>query len=257
MTRSALLVSPHLDDAAFSCGGIAAALARAGWHVVIATLFTRSVHPATGFALECQRDKGVPDSVDYMALRRAEDVEAVAKLGASFLHLDLPEAPHRGYGSARALFEAPRTDDAVAPVASSLACAVASCSPALVLAPLGCGGHVDHVRTIDAVLALDDRHVALGFYRDTPYVIRDPDARPDRRVEAIAPYAVTCPLDARDLAAKQDAACCYRSQLGFQFGGADAARGALAALARRDAGEDGYAERLLARDPSLAKLVHV
>ena len=97
MSRTALLVSPHLDDAAFSCGGLAAMLARAGWRVVIATLFTRSVHPATGFALACQRDKGLADEVDYMALRRAEDVSAVACLGAEAWHGDLPEAPHRGY----------------------------------------------------------------------------------------------------------------------------------------------------------------
>ncbi len=255
MTSTALLVSPHLDDVAFSCGGIAASLARNGWRVVIATLFTRSVHPATGFALECQRDKGLADTVDYMALRRAEDRQAVTELGASFLHLDLPEAPHRGYGSARALFEPPRSDDMVEPVASALAGIVASSKPDLVLAPLGCGAHVDHVRTIDAVLALGDFGSALGFYRDTPYVIRNPDAPPDARLASLAPHAVTCCLDARDLAAKQDAACCYRSQLGFQFGGPDFAREALASLAQREAGGNGYAERLLTPDPSVSELI--
>lgn len=255
MTRTAFLVSPHLDDAAFSCGGIAASLARAGWRVVIATVFTRSVHPATGFALACQRDKGLADSVDYMALRRAEDADAAASLDASFVHLDLPEAPHRGYDSARDLFGAPRAGDAVAPVTAALARAVASFAPALVLAPLGCGAHVDHIRTIDAVLALDTRAVALGFYRDTPYVIRDPDARPDPRLAAAAPHVVTSRLDPCALAAKQEAACCYRTQIGFQFGGAQAARDALATLARREAADDGHAERLHVRDPSLAELI--
>ena len=46
--RTALLLSPHFDDAAFSCGGTAATLAASGWDVVVATAFTRSVHPATG-----------------------------------------------------------------------------------------------------------------------------------------------------------------------------------------------------------------
>ncbi len=255
MSGTALLVSPHLDDVAFSCGGIAAKLARAGWRVVVATLFTRSVHPATGFALECQRDKGLPDTVDYMALRRAEDMNAAAALGASVLHLDLPEASHRGYGSARALFEAPREDDAVEPGTSALARAVASFAPALVLAPLGCGRHVDHVRTIDAVLALQRSEAALAFYRDTPYIIRDPNAQPDARIARIASHAVRCRLDPAELAAKQDAVSCYRSQLGFQFGSADAAREALTTLARREAGGDGCAELLLASDTTLAGII--
>ena len=62
MTRTALVLSPHLDDAAFSCGGLMALLADAGWRVCMATAFTRSVHPAEGFALACQLDKGLaPD----------------------------------------------------------------------------------------------------------------------------------------------------------------------------------------------------
>ena len=80
---TALALSPHLDDAAFSCGGLLASLAREGWHVVMATLFTASVADPTGFALACQLDKGLPAEVDYMALRRAEDVRAAAEAGLS------------------------------------------------------------------------------------------------------------------------------------------------------------------------------
>ena len=68
--RTALALSPHLDDAAFSAGGTLHALARAGWRVVVATVFTRSVPDPQGFALACQLDKGLDASVDYMALRR-------------------------------------------------------------------------------------------------------------------------------------------------------------------------------------------
>jgi hypothetical protein len=95
----ALALSPHLDDAAFSCGGTLARLAEAGWRVVVATLFTRSVPDPTGFALACQLDKGLGPEVDYMALRRAEDRDAMRALGAEARWLDLPEAPHRRYGS--------------------------------------------------------------------------------------------------------------------------------------------------------------
>ena len=69
----ALALSPHLDDAAFSCGGTLAALAAEGWDVVVATLFAASVEAPTGFALACQTDKGLPADADYMAIRRAEE----------------------------------------------------------------------------------------------------------------------------------------------------------------------------------------
>ena len=94
---TALALSPHLDDAVFSCGGLLAALVDAGWDVTLATVFTATKLPASGFALACQIDKGLSPDVDYMALRRAEDREAAAILGiADVRHQDLAEAPHRG-----------------------------------------------------------------------------------------------------------------------------------------------------------------
>ncbi len=70
MKRTALALSPHLDDAAFSAGGTLHALGRAGWRVVVATIFTRSMPEPQGFALRCQTDKGLAPDIDYMALRR-------------------------------------------------------------------------------------------------------------------------------------------------------------------------------------------
>ena len=70
---SALFVSPHLDDVAFSCAGTAIRMAQEGWEVTVATVFTQSVLHPKGFALACQLDKGLGADEDYMALRRAED----------------------------------------------------------------------------------------------------------------------------------------------------------------------------------------
>ena len=255
--RTALLLSPHLDDVAFSCGGTAATLARAGWRVLVVTAFTRPVHPAAGFALECQRDKGLADDVDYMALRHAEDRDACDALGVEQVLLDLPEAPNRGYGSAAALFGPPRQDDDIAgPLAGCLATLLADERPDLVLAPQGCGRHVDHLRLIEAMLDLPARGLALptalGFYRDTPYVIRDPDAAPDPRVAALAPHDVVVPIDDRARACKHAAVAAYASQLGFQFGSRTLARAALDGLAAREAAGRGHAERL--RTPDRAAL---
>ena len=71
---TALFLSPHLDDVAFSCGGTLLRLTDdPRWRVVLCTIFTASVPDPQGFALRCQTDKGIPAETDYMALRRAED----------------------------------------------------------------------------------------------------------------------------------------------------------------------------------------
>ena len=256
--HTALLLSPHLDDAAFSCGGTAATLAAAGWDVVVATAFTRSVHPASGFALACQRDKGLDDAVDYMALRREEDEAACRSLGARPVLLDLPEAPNRGYTSAAALFAAPSADDAVAePLGVLLAGLLAAERPDLLLAPQGCGRHVDHLQLVTALLALPGPLPPLGFYRDTPYVIRDRAAEPDPRAAAAAAIPVVVPLDQAARAAKQRAIGCYRTQLGFQFGGAAQAADAIERLMLREAEGHAcsHAERLILSDPAALSVI--
>ena len=213
-------VSPHLDDAAFSAGGTLAALADAGHEVTVVTCFTASVPGPTGFALACQLDKGLPADVDYMALRRDEDAAAMAVLGATPLHLDLPEAPHRGYGSAAELFAGVHDGDEVWRTVRDLLEAVPG---DLWLAPQGLGSHVDHLQVLRAV-AGTGRPVL--WWRDSPYVLRDSGARPGPDL----PGELTAVELPQDLDRRADACACYATQLGFQFGGADAMRAALAGL---------------------------
>ena len=218
-----LFLSPHLDDVAFSCGGTVAALA-AGRRCVVATVFTRGVPDPAGFALDCQTSKGIDPSVDYMALRRDEDRRACAVLGARPRHLDLPEAPHRGYDDAAALFAGVRDDDrvdgepTVFVVARVVGRLLDELGPDLLFAPAGYGRHADHRLVLDAVLGvLADRSdpPPLFLYRDAPYVIREPHAAP-----AFAGATAVERTDvAATLPAKLDACACYGSQLGFQFGG--------------------------------------
>jgi LmbE family N-acetylglucosaminyl deacetylase len=215
-----LAVSPHLDDAAFSAGATLAALADAGHEVVVVTVFTGSVLDPTGFALACQTDKGLAPDVDYMALRRAEDAAAQAVLRTTPVHLPLREAPHRGYESAPALFAGVRPDDlswqgvheALAPMEADLW-----------LAPQGLGSHVDHLQVVRAVAALDR---PTAWWRDAPYVLKAPDAEPSPDLpDGLTTVEVDGPRDRR-----ADACACYATQLGFQFGGEDAMRRAMADL---------------------------
>lgn len=231
---TALFVSPHLDDAAFSCGGTMALLARRGWRVVLATVFTKTVPNPTGFALACQLDKGLPSEADYMALRREEDHQAAKLLGAEALHLDLPEAPHRGYDSAKDLFVGVREDDGVwREVAGRLKALLERYAPDALFAPQALGNHADHLQV---VRTLGELGVAEGisWWRDAPYAIREPDARPapllpDGLAEEVAVDV------AETLAAKLDACGAYATQIGFQFGGEEPMRCALSNFAAAEA----------------------
>jgi LmbE family N-acetylglucosaminyl deacetylase len=223
-------ISPHLDDAAFSVGGLLAARARAGDRVTIVTCFTGNVAQPTGFALACQLDKGLAPEIDYMALRRGEDVAACAVIGAAAIHLPLLEAPHRGYASAPELFGARRDDDTMlAPLTAALAGQIAALKPDLLLGPLAIGDHVDHWLVRDALTAIDQ---SVSLWEDWPYLNRArlrPDGSPVLRHV----------LSTEDCDARVMMCAAYASQLTFQFGSLAAMKTAIDAVSE---------ERLYAAD---------
>jgi LmbE family N-acetylglucosaminyl deacetylase len=224
-------VSPHLDDAAFSAGALLSGLAAAGAEVHVVTVFTATVPDPTGFALACQTDKGLAPDVDYMALRRAEDAAATAALGVRGRHLPLPEAPHRGYRSAAALFGPVVPGDEGCPdvvraaltgVLDEVLDGVPGGRVDLLLGPQALGDHVDHRHVRTAVDALaHERGLPLVRWADTPYVLR-----PGADAPAGAPRHPT----EEELDAKVEACAAYATQLGFQFDGPAAMARALRGL---------------------------
>ncbi len=245
---TALFLSPHLDDAAFSCAGTLLALQAVGWDICHCTVFTATVPNPTGFALRCQTDKGIAPEVDYMALRRREDVNFAHVMGVSDVrHWDFAEAPHRGYESPAALFAGVRDgDDVWKPVAEALQDLVSALDPLRVFAPQGLGNHVDHLQLILAVreTLADD---LVCWYRDTPYAIRGPNADLSPLLPLDLAEQAT-PLSEDVLGQKIAGACAYQSQIGFQFGGpAEAARKLREFHAAEAArlGLNGYAEAYL------------
>ena len=244
-------VSPHLDDAVFSAGGTLALLADAGYEVEVVTCFTGSVAraDASEFALSTQLDKGLNADVDYMALRRDEDDAALVALSPSItgVHLPLLEAPHRGYTGAADLFAGRHADDTVAtPLAAALAGHLDTAD--VVLAPQAIGDHVDH-RVVTLVVSAMVDPERMAWWRDTPYVRRDPDAVAGPEVEGReVAVDVSGVLDRKGRAAR-----CYGTQVGFQFGSADAVDDALATLARSESARLGRrgADEILRAAPSV------
>lgn len=222
----ALFISPHLDDAAFSCAEPMLALREAGWQVDLATVFTASVSDPQGFALACQLDKGLSAEVDYMRLRRAEDIAFCDALDLAAHHLDLAEAPHRGYADVTALFGPVHADDpAPMAVAERLDMLRQRLAPDLWFAPIGIGGHVDHRVVIDAVEAAAGARALR--YADQPYRLKQPEVAE----RELAGWAETAPLVFASQPARRVRALAavraYITQLEFQFGHAETMQAAL------------------------------
>ena len=234
--RTSFFISPHLDDAVFSCGGTLAKLAAEGWRTVLCTVFTKSVVHPQGFALACQLDKNLAPDIDYMKLRRNEDHRAAKILGAAkTFHLNFLEAPNRGYDSASELFAGEKPGDEVwRNVAEHLKALSKIYQPEIIFAPQGLGNHVDHLQTIRAVLRAIPVEKTL-WYRDTPYAVRQPNALPSK---LLPPGLFPLIFEIEAYLPQKIAACAaYSSQVNFQFGGDNQIKSTLENFHRMEAKE--------------------
>jgi len=171
-----LYLSPHLDDAVFSCGGLLAMQDGRGEPVSILTAFAGDPPDwrITPFAAELHARWGKPGPP--IAVRRAEDRLAAGRLSAAVVHLDLPEAIYRKgdddrplYPDRDSIFGPPDVEDAGTLNRLTEALAALDLENARLYCPLGVGGHVDH-RLLR--LAAESLHRPLAYYREFPYATR-------------------------------------------------------------------------------------
>ena len=171
------ILSPHRDDAAFSCGLTLVALLRAGAKVTVLNVFTRS-----DYAVQWDTIDSTLPLVDAVSrARRLEDERFVADLAsaagresASVCLYDLQQldAPLRLAVLTERVLEAPLTDEEVRHQAKQLAAQLSPLQQAdVVFAPLALGDHIDHriVREAAKLAAPADR---LCQYEDLPYAAR-------------------------------------------------------------------------------------
>lgn len=201
MTR-VLIVSPHRDDAAFSCGIAIRALAR-HTQVTIANFFTISRYaPLSNIQPELISD-----------LRRQEDI-AFAKLSGASLHdLNLIDAPERlaiGVTQISTLREFGEADFACI---NRIRGHIVQFGADLVIAPLALGDHIDH--RIAQAAARRVGIAAMAFYEDLPYAARLPDDAPLKRADTLNMALTPLEISAGDgYQWKQNCVRCYPSQVG-------------------------------------------
>lgn len=219
-------VSPHYDDIALSCGGLAALLAAAGAGPRVEVVFGEEPDPAvplSPFAAAMHKAWGL-SAGEVVASRRAEEASAARVLGVVSGNLPFRDAIYRGdhYLSDEQLFGAPAEAESALPtaLAESLALPAAPDGSAVVYVPLAIGNHVDHQHAFLAGVALSRAGWPVRFYEDLPYALKPGSF--DARMSAITaselalePSVVVPVGDAWET--KIDAIFAYPSQLDTIF----------------------------------------
>jgi LmbE family N-acetylglucosaminyl deacetylase len=211
---SHVYLAPHLDDAVFSCGGLIARQTANDEGVTVVTVCAGDtpVGELTPFAVELHRRWGGAGSP--IAARRAEDRMACGRLGASAVHLEVPDAVYRWaageplYPDEGAVFGSLHPSDE-ALVAQLAALLEEKCPPqARLYCPSVVGGHVDHRLTRKAAERLGR---PLWYFQDMPYAARGGVLPADLALPT--GITMTVPLAEEEVQQWIDAIGEYRSQL--------------------------------------------
>jgi LmbE family N-acetylglucosaminyl deacetylase len=186
-------ISPHLDDAALSAGGLIAYLSqRTKVHVI--TLFTEALSPSSISAKQFLKQCHQQDPKKLFQERREEDLNAFNSLGIQSIHLGYIDALWRKKRKNNFLFKilgkfipefdcvyptyrlhisqgkiSKNDNELIIEIAQKLnEIFKKSGSNNAVFCPLGIGDHVDHVITRKIV----EQVVKPIYWADQPYVLR-------------------------------------------------------------------------------------
>ena len=209
-------LSPHLDDAVLSCGGLIWEQVQAGDSVSIWTICAGNLPEGqlSDFAISLHRRWETGHQA--LIVRREEDKAACALLGAGFLHHDLPDCIYRRslkddaflYASEEAIFGALHPDEVA--LVSEMGRWLSASLPeqARIVCPLAIGGHVDHRLTYLAAGQVDR---PFWYYADYPYSGAHPEVPAALQAAGWRPH--TTGLTSQAILAWQAAATAYTSQI--------------------------------------------
>ena len=219
-TADAIFVSPHLDDAALSCGGAIAHLVGGGASVTVVTVFTADPPAGQPLSTLAHRAHASWELGDRpFAARRDEDLAAMQLLGAHAEHLGLLDAIYRRSASGEALYSDPLVSPAAEDaerflprlVAAIEASALGASPLTRVFCPAATGGHVDHTLARQAAEQVVDAE-RIVYYSEYPYSAR-PGVSAGVPSDAAAFSLHTLTLTADELDARIEAVASYASQL--------------------------------------------
>ena len=207
---ASFVLSPHLDDAALSVGSLIADLAKLG-PVTVITIFTESGPNVTMSARAFVRQCGYRQASILYSDRRSEDRLALTSVGATAIHLGIPDALFRcqdpkrfvrrvsrllpEFNACYATYRFHVSSGKVSVRDSTLRATLLdtigklTVGAAIVLAPVGFGDHVDHVLTNEVAASLALTRPVI-YYADQPYAAArgtsDPPSVPGLRAARLA-----------------------------------------------------------------------
>lgn len=178
-----IFLSPHFDDAVYSCGGTLGVQVSVGLHPLVITIFGGAPEqntPLSPFAMDIHRKMGFSQDVRAaLEARRREDAAALDLLGVDYLWLDYPDAIYRGtpayYTQNNQLMggEVNPGDRWIDEELAEILVALRKRLPdAVWYAPLGVGRHVDHQIVCSAADRVAELGAKVNLYEDFPYVAR-------------------------------------------------------------------------------------
>ncbi|MDK2981513.1 MAG: hypothetical protein PWQ55_1860 [Chloroflexota bacterium] len=221
--KTILVLSPHLDDAVLSLGGMMAYKAAQEQSVVVYNLFCAPYHGPLSPAAQ-RLHEGWGDPEDITALRLEEDRQALALIGAQQIIGDARDLIYRQSLQGAWLYanmediqgERNPEDNALVSAYFSKLSSMFPKDQFDIYAPLGIGGHIDHMLAFEIGTQLQQAGYPVKFYEDLPYAMRTDylEAR-IRGIEGMRSSVELFPLEM--LALKIEAIHCYRSQLSSLF----------------------------------------
>jgi len=249
-----IYLSPHLDDAVFSCGGMIHRHIHSGGRVVVVTVCTGDPPPGpiSDYAESLHQrwqaeEHAAAAPAEVVRRRRSEDLDALAALGAQAVHLDIPDCIYRLnqasnwplYSSDSAIFGPLNQAELtlVRRVATKLTNLLHGFGRHQLFVPLGIGNHVDHQ------LARRAAEVAggiYGYYEDYPYAASANDGSLGPSIASPSGRTLTrelVHLDEADLAGRIEAMALYASQVSTFWPDRAALEAAVRDFARRTGGE--------------------
>ena len=215
-----IYLSPHLDDAVLSAGGLIRLQADSGIPVEIWTFMAGlPTGELPEFAQLMHHIWGFRSAEHALAARRLEDERAAAAVGAQAVHFDFLDCIYRRGQDGQALYSDVtipiQPDDADLPARISRSIADRLQPDDRLVCQLAIGRHVDHVIVRQAAELL---HRPLIYDADMPYVLNHPDELQPAvsgfvaSLEPVPEPAFGCWLSAIE---------CYASQVDSVFGSHD------------------------------------
>ncbi|NTW29252.1 MAG: phosphotransferase [Coriobacteriia bacterium] len=220
VTGAVIFVSPHLDDAALSCGGGIRRMVGTGAEVIVVTVCTADTEPGkplSALARESHGQWGLGDTP--FEQRRTEDFEAARLLGVRPVHLGMHDAIYRRDAAGHTFYAkpicSPDADDAerfVAALRDRLGRVLDDYPEAPVFCPAGVGGHVDHELVRRGVQAVCGEERII-YYSEYPYSSRPGCELPDPGEMGETVCHRLLVLNEDEILGRVAAVASYRSQL--------------------------------------------